>query len=61
MNAGQTVFRQLLQFFPRHEFNLCGRRYHGEGCVWEQVPISSTESTCSELIAVSRVRTKLTD
>jgi hypothetical protein len=27
MNAGQTVFRQLLQFLPRHEFNLCTRRY----------------------------------
>ncbi|ALC15472.1 IS4 transposase [Desulfuromonas soudanensis] len=30
MNAGQTVFRQLLQFLPRHEFNLCARRYRGE-------------------------------
>ena len=29
MNSGQTVFRQLLQFLPRHEFNLCVRRYHG--------------------------------
>lgn len=30
MNAGQTVFRQLLQFLPRHEFNRCIRRYRGE-------------------------------
>ena len=30
MNAGHTVFRQLLQFLPRHEFNLCVRRYRGE-------------------------------
>ncbi|MDF1527406.1 MAG: DUF4372 domain-containing protein, partial [bacterium] len=30
MNTGQTVFRQLLQFFPRHEFNSCVNRYHGE-------------------------------
>ncbi len=30
MNAGQTVFRQLLQFLPRHEFNLCVRLYRGE-------------------------------
>jgi hypothetical protein len=30
MNAGQTVFRQLLQFLPRHEFNLCVRQYRGE-------------------------------
>ena len=30
MNAGQTVFRQLLQFLPRHEFNLCVRRRRGE-------------------------------
>lgn len=29
MNSGQTVFRQLLQFLPRHEFNLCVRRYCG--------------------------------
>ena len=29
MNSGQTVFRQLLQFLPRHEFNLCADRYHG--------------------------------
>ncbi|WP_082820289.1 DUF4372 domain-containing protein [Desulfuromonas sp. DDH964] len=27
MNAGQTAFRQLLQFLPRHEFNLCSSRY----------------------------------
>lgn len=30
MNSGATVFRQLLQFFPRHEFNLCVRRYRGD-------------------------------
>jgi hypothetical protein len=30
MNAGQTVFRQLLQFLPRREFNRCVRRYRGE-------------------------------
>lgn len=30
MNSGKTVFRQLLQFLPRHEFNLCARRYRGE-------------------------------
>jgi hypothetical protein len=30
MNAGQTVFRQLLQFLPRHEFNICVRRHRGE-------------------------------
>lgn len=30
MNAGQAVFRQLLQFLPRHEFNLCVRWYRGE-------------------------------
>jgi len=30
MNSGQTVFRQLLQFLPRHEFNLCVRRYRGD-------------------------------
>ena len=30
MNSGKTVFRQLLQFLPRHEFNICVRRYRGE-------------------------------
>jgi hypothetical protein len=30
MNTGATVFRQLLQFLPRHEFNLCVRRYRGD-------------------------------
>jgi len=30
MNSGKTVFRQLLQFLPRHEFNLCVRRYRGD-------------------------------
>lgn len=29
MNSGQTVFRQLLQFLPRHDFNLCVRRHRG--------------------------------
>lgn len=30
MNSGQTVFRQLLQYLSRHEFNVCVDRYHGE-------------------------------
>jgi len=30
MNSGKTVFRQLLQFLPRHDFNLCAHRYRGE-------------------------------
>ncbi len=30
MNSGKNVFRQLVQFLPRHEFNLCVRRYRGE-------------------------------
>jgi hypothetical protein len=30
MNSGKTVFRQLLQFLPRHDFNLSVRRYRGE-------------------------------
>jgi len=30
MNSGKTVFRQLLQFLPRHDFNLCVQRYRGE-------------------------------
>jgi hypothetical protein len=29
MHAGRIVFAQLLDFLPRHEFNLCVRRYHG--------------------------------
>jgi len=30
MHSGKTVFKQLLQFLPRYEFNLCVRRYRGE-------------------------------
>ena len=30
MNSGKTVFRQLLQYLPRHEFNVCVHRYRGE-------------------------------
>ncbi len=30
MNSGKTVFRQLIQFLPRHDFNVCVRRYRGE-------------------------------
>jgi len=30
MSTGQTVFRQLLQFLPRYEFNLCVHKYRGE-------------------------------
>ena len=30
MNAGQTVFRQLLNYLPRHDFNLCVHSYRGE-------------------------------
>ena len=30
MHAGKTVFKQLLQFLPRYEFNLCVCRYRGE-------------------------------
>lgn len=30
MNSGKTVFRQLLETLPRHEFNVCVRRYRGE-------------------------------
>jgi transposase len=30
MNSGHTVFRQLLQYLPRREFNFCVSRYRGE-------------------------------
>jgi len=30
MYSGKTVFKQLLQFLPRYEFNLCVSRYRGE-------------------------------
>jgi len=29
MNSGRTVFAQLLDFLPKHEFNRCVRRYRG--------------------------------
>jgi Transposase DDE domain/Domain of unknown function (DUF4372) len=30
MHSGKTVFKQLLQYLPRYEFNLCVSRYRGE-------------------------------
>jgi hypothetical protein len=30
VNSAKNVFRQLLQFLPRHDFNLCVRRYRVE-------------------------------
>jgi hypothetical protein len=30
MHTGPTVFKQLLQYLPRYEFNLCVQRYRGE-------------------------------
>src|SRR3989304_4304257 len=29
MNSGKTVFKQLLQFLPQHEFKKCVARYNG--------------------------------
>ena len=30
MHSGSFVFAQLMDFFPRHEFNTCVRRYRGD-------------------------------
>jgi len=30
MNSGRTVFAQLFDFLPKHEFNQCIRRYRGQ-------------------------------
>ena len=30
MNTGKTLFAQLMEFLPRHEFNTCVRRYGGD-------------------------------
>lgn len=30
MHTGPTIFKQLLQYLPRYEFNLCVQRYRGE-------------------------------
>lgn len=30
MYAGKMVFAQLMEFFPRHEFNKCVKRYRGD-------------------------------
>ena len=30
MHVGALVFAQLMEFLPRHEFNLCVRRYRGD-------------------------------
>src|SRR5437016_13371950 len=41
MNAGRTVFSQLMDFIPKYEFQLCVDRYHGNRYIkdfscWEQ-------------------------
>ena len=46
MNSGHTVFRQLLQYLPRHEFNVCVRRYRGE--YW-----AKTFSTFDQLLCLA--------
>jgi hypothetical protein len=33
MYSGQVVFAQVMDFLPRHEFNACVRRYHGNARV----------------------------
>ena len=30
MYDGQIVFSQLMEFIPRHSFDTCVRRYHGQ-------------------------------
>ena len=30
MHSGRVIFSQLMNFFPRYEFNKCVRRYQGE-------------------------------
>jgi Domain of unknown function (DUF4372)/Transposase DDE domain len=30
MNSGRSVFAQLMDFLPKHEFHKCVRRYHGD-------------------------------
>lgn len=30
MNSGKTVFKQLLQFLPHHDFSKCVARYNGD-------------------------------
>jgi hypothetical protein len=32
MNSGKTVFKQLLQYLPRKDFDICVNRYEGEYC-----------------------------
>ena len=32
MNTGKTVFKQLLQYLPRKDFDICVNRYEGEYC-----------------------------
>jgi hypothetical protein len=41
MNSGQSIFAQLMDFIPRHEFRRCVERYHGNYKIksfscWEQ-------------------------
>ncbi len=40
MFAGQLIFARLMDFFPRHEFNACVRRYRGDYRLREIFPVA---------------------
>jgi hypothetical protein len=44
MNSGRTVFSQLIDFLPAHQFSKCVARYNGDGRVrtftcWESMEL----------------------
>jgi hypothetical protein len=44
MNKGQTIFSQVMDFVPTHEFKRCVERYHGSYKVQSatlQMPVGS--------------------
>ena len=54
MNEGRTVFAQVMDFIPRHEFSKCVRRYQGDKhvrqlrCHLQFLIMSFAQLTCRE-------------
>jgi hypothetical protein len=63
MNTGQTVFSQLLEFFPYYEFTKCVKRYDGEykvknfSCLDQFIAMAFAQVTLRESLPALQVQT----
>src|ERR1700682_3028028 len=54
MDSGKLVFAQLMDFMPRHDFDACVRRYHGDrrlrdfSCRDQSLCLAFAPLTCRE-------------